>query len=81
MEGKKVFDVAIIGAGVVGTAIFNKLTRIGKKVLLLDKASDVATGASKANSGLVHAGYDPMPGTLKAKLNVKGNKMFPKLCK
>ena len=81
MEEKKVFDVAIIGAGVVGTAIFNKLTRIGKKVLLLDKASDVATGASKANSGLVHAGYDPMPGTLKAKLNVKGNKMFPKLCK
>lgn len=78
---EKIFDVAVIGAGVVGASIFNKLTRIGKSCLMLDKASDVATGASKANSGIVHAGYDPKPNSLKAILNVKGSKMFPKICK
>ncbi len=76
-----IYDSMIIGGGVVGTAIFNKLVRIGKKVALIDKASDVSTGASKANSGLVHAGYDPEPGTLKAKLNVRGSELFPKLTK
>lgn len=76
-----IFDCAIIGAGVVGATIFNKLTRIGKKCVLLDKASDVATGASKANSGLVHAGYDPTPGSLKAILNIRGNKLYPQICK
>ena len=78
---KKNYDCLIIGGGVVGCAVFNKLIRIGKKVALVEKASDVATGASKANSGIVHAGYDPEPGTLKAKLNVEGSRIFPKLCK
>ena len=81
MKNQTVFDCIIVGGGVVGASIFNKLVRIGKKCLLLDKASDVATGASKANSGLVHAGYDPAPGTLKAKLNVRGNHLYPKICK
>lgn len=81
MEKEEVFDCIIIGAGVVGASIFNKLTRLGKKCLLLDKASDVATGASKANSGLVHAGYDPKPNSLKAKLNVRGNFLYPQICK
>ena len=78
---KKTYDAVIIGGGVVGAAVFNKLVRIGKKVALIDSASDVATGASKANSGLIHAGYDPEPGTLKAKLNVEGAKLYPKICK
>lgn len=78
---KDIFDCIVIGAGVVGASIFNKLTRVGKKCLLLDRASDVATGASKANSGIVHAGYDPKPGSLKAKLNVRGNHLYPNLCK
>ena len=77
----KVFDCVVIGAGVVGASIFNKLVRVGKSCLLLDKASDVATGASKANSGLVHAGYDPKPDSLKAKLNVRGNALYPSICK
>ena len=81
MSKNNVFDVLIVGGGVVGACVLNKLTRIGKKCLLIDKASDVATGASKANSGLVHAGYDPKPNTLKAKLNIRGNKLYPKLCK
>lgn len=78
---REIFDVAIVGAGVVGASVFNKLTRIGKSCALIDKASDVATGASKANSAIIHAGHDPKPGTLKAILNVKGNKMYPALCK
>lgn len=77
----KTYDCVVIGGGVVGASIFNKLVRLGKSVALLDKASDVSTGASKANSGIVHAGYDPMPNTLKAKLNVEGSEIFPKLCK
>lgn len=76
-----IYDTLIVGGGVVGAAIFNKLVRIGKKVALIDKASDVSTGASKANSGLVHAGYDPEPDTLKAKLNVRGSELYPSLVK
>lgn len=76
-----IFDYAIFGGGVVGSAIASKLTRLGKSVLLLEKNTDVAMGASKANSGLVHAGFDCTPNTLKAKLNVLGNKMFEKLAK
>ena len=75
-----IYDVAIIGGGVVGCAILNKLTRVGKKAILIEKANDVATGTSKANSGIVHAGFDAKPNTLKAKLNIRGSKLFPKLC-
>lgn len=75
-----VYDVAILGGGVVGCAILNKLTRLDKKCILLEKGSDVAVGTSKANSGIVHAGFDAKPGSLKAILNVKGAKIYPKLC-
>lgn len=73
------FDVAIIGGGVVGTACLSKLTRLGKKCILLERENDVGFGSSKANSGLIHAGFDALPGTLKAKLNVRGNQLFSKL--
>ena len=76
-----IYDVAIIGGGVIGCAILNKLTRIGKKCVLLEKGSDVSVGTTKANSGIVHAGFDAKPNTLKAILNVKGAKLFPGLCK
>lgn len=66
------YDVAIIGAGVVGGMLARELSRYKLSVCLLEKENDVACGASKANSGIVHGGYDPTPGTLKAKLNVKG---------
>lgn len=78
---EKIYDVLIFGAGVIGTCIASDLSRSGYSVALVDKASDVSTGASKANSGLVHAGFDAKPGTLKAKLNVLGNKMYPAMCK
>lgn len=76
-----IYDVAIIGYGVIGGAIFRELTKYNLKVVELEKENDVAMGASKANSAIVHSGYDPEPGTLMAKYNVEGNKMFDKLCK
>lgn len=77
----KDFDSIVIGGGVVGASIFNQLTLMGYRCLLIDKASDVATGASKANSGLIHAGFDAPEGSLKAKLNIEGNRLYPKICK
>lgn len=74
------YEIAIIGAGVVGSSIFAKLVRKGVKAVLLEKGDDVSLGASRANSGIVHAGFDAKPSTLKAKFNVEGNKMMEKVC-
>ena len=73
------FDVTIVGAGVIGCSIARELSKYNLKVCVLEKGPDVATGTSKANSGIVHGGHDATPGTLKAKLNVRGNEMFDKL--
>lgn len=72
------YDVAIIGAGIVGAMTARRLTSYDAKIVILEKEQDVAMGQSKANSGIVHAGFDPIPGSLKAKLNVKGNSMMEK---
>ena len=66
------YDVVIVGAGVVGAMLARNLSRYDLSVCLLEKENDVAMGASKANSGIVHGGHDPEPGTLKAKLNTQG---------
>lgn len=71
------YDVAIIGAGVIGSMLARELTKYKLQIVVLEKENDVACGASKANSGIVHGGYDPMPGSLKAKLNAAGvEKLF-----
>lgn len=74
-------DALIIGAGVVGCALARRLSRYEGNIAVLEKASDVAEGASKANSGIVHAGFDAKPGSLKARLNVQGAQMYPELCR
>ena len=74
-------DVIVIGAGVVGCMTARELSRWNLKVAVLEAGSDVAEGASKANSAIVHAGFDAKPGTNKAKFNVLGNKMFENACK
>ena len=74
------YDVAIIGAGVVGGAIARELSRYDLSIAILEKENDIATGATKANSGIVHAGYDPEEHTLMAELNVLGNKLYGDLC-
>ncbi|MEW8957021.1 NAD(P)/FAD-dependent oxidoreductase [Clostridium sp.] len=75
------YDVAIVGAGVIGASIFRELTKYNLKVVVIEKESDVSMGTSKANSAIVHAGYDPKNGSLMAKYNVLGNEMFEDLCK
>ena len=73
------YDVLIIGAGVCGSAVARELSRYQLKLGVLEKAEDVCCGTSKANSGIVHAGYDAEPGTLKAQLNVRGNEIMEAL--
>lgn len=77
----KQYDVIIIGAGVSGCAVARELSRRERKIAVLEKANDVCEGTSKANSGIVHAGHDAMPGTLKAKLNVLGNEKMEAFAK
>ncbi|MDR5587070.1 NAD(P)/FAD-dependent oxidoreductase [Clostridium aquiflavi] len=73
------YDVSIIGAGIVGSAIARELSKYDLKVCLIEKEEDVATGASKANSGIVHGGYVAKYGTLKGELCIKGNSMYSQL--
>ncbi len=73
------FDVAVIGAGVVGSAIARELSRYKLDVAVLEKEVDVSFGASKANSGIIHAGFHSEPGTLKSKFVVPGNRAFDQL--
>lgn len=73
------YDVIIIGAGVTGAFIARKLSQYKLKTLLLERENDVGNVTSNANSAIVHSGYDPVPGTLKAKLNVRGNAMYDQI--
>jgi len=75
------YDVIIIGAGVSGAAAARELSRYKVNACVLEKEEDVCCGTSKANSAIVHAGYDAEEGSLMAKLNVEGNKMMPELSK
>ncbi|MGU8589548.1 NAD(P)/FAD-dependent oxidoreductase [Clostridium perfringens] len=72
-------DIIVIGAGVVGCSIARELSKYNLDVLVVEKNSDVSEGVSKGNSGIVHAGYNEKIGTLKAKLNIEGNKIFDDL--
>ena len=73
-------DILIIGAGITGCAVARELSRYQSSVTVLERESDVAEGATKANSGIVHAGYDALPGTKKAFYNIQGAAMYPGLC-
>ncbi len=74
------YDVAIIGCGITGTSIAYRLSKFNLKTVVIDKENDVAMGATRANSAIVHAGYDPEEGTLMAKLNVRSVELTRKLC-
>ena len=74
------YDVIIIGAGVIGCAVARELSKYNAKILVIEKNEDVCTGASKANSAIVHSGYDAENGTLKARFNVEGNRMMDGIC-
>lgn len=74
------FDVIVIGGGVIGGLVLRELTKYDLSVAMLEKENDVCAGASKANSGIVHAGFDAAENSYKAKFNVSGNGMMPRLC-
>lgn len=74
-------DVLVIGGGVVGTAVARELSKYELDIVLVEKNIEVGMGVSKANSGIVHAGYDCKVGTLKAKLNVRGNELYEELAR
>ena len=74
-------DGIIIGGGVIGGMIARELTAYGLKVAIVEMANDVAMGATRANSAIVHAGFDAKEGTLKARLNVRGSQMMEKVCR
>ncbi len=76
---KNYYDVLIIGAGITGSMIARELSRYDLNVAILDKENDVGNVTTNANSAIIHSGYDPKPGTLKAKFNVLGNKMYDKI--
>ena len=75
------YDIIVIGAGVIGASVARELSKYKAKVLVLDRESDVGNVTSMANSAIVHSGYDPKPGTNKAKYNVEGNAMYDLLTK
>jgi len=75
----KNYDIIIIGAGIVGCLVARALSRYQLHTLLLEKESDVGTGTTAANTAIIHAGYDPVPGSLKAAMNVAGNAMWDTL--
>ncbi|MDO4488010.1 MAG: NAD(P)/FAD-dependent oxidoreductase [Eubacteriales bacterium] len=72
-------DVLVIGGGVIGCSILRELSRYDLRCVLVEKEEDVCSGTSKANSAIVHAGFDAKPGSLKAKMNVRGNEMMGKI--
>ena len=74
------YDVLVIGGGVTGCAIARQLSRKKLRIALAEAREDVAMGASRANSAIVHAGYDAVPGTLMAEMNVRGNALYDKWC-
>ena len=75
------YDITVIGAGVIGGMIARTLAAYRLNICILDKAHDVATGSSAANSAIVHAGFDAKEGSLKAKMNVRGSELMPKVCR
>lgn len=74
------YDVIIIGGGVVGCSVARELSRYDLKIALLEKSTDICSGQSRANTAIIHGGYDAKPGTKKAYYNLKGNQMFDQIC-
>ncbi|MBO7741350.1 MAG: FAD-dependent oxidoreductase, partial [Victivallales bacterium] len=75
------YDVVIIGGGVIGCSIARALSRYDLKISLLERSTDVSDGTSKANSAIVHSGHSAEPGSLMAQFNIRGNMLFEDLCR
>lgn len=75
------YDIAVVGGGIIGAACAYTLSKYKLKIAVLEKKNDVCCGTTKANSAIIHAGYDPHPGTKMARLNVRGSEMAEGICK
>ena len=75
------YDITIVGCGIIGASLAYQLSQYDLQVLVLEKENDIAMGTTKANSAIIHAGYDPEPGTLISRLNVRGAEMMEDLCR
>jgi glycerol-3-phosphate dehydrogenase len=75
------YDVVIVGAGIIGCFLAHDLSKMKLKVLVIEKEADVANRATMANSAIIHSGHDPIEGSLKAKMNVRGSEMYEEVCK
>lgn len=75
---EEMVDVIVVGAGVAGSCVARELARYSLSIVVLEAGNDIACGATRANSGIVHAGFDPMPGSLKARYNIEGARLFPR---
>lgn len=80
MSNENKYDVLVIGCGVIGAATAMELSRYDLKICILEKGNDVSLGTTKANSAIIHAGFDPEPGSLMAKLNVRGSELAGDIC-
>ena len=69
-------DIAVVGGGIIGCTIARELSRYSMHTLVIEAANDIACGTTKANGGLIHSGYDPAPGTMKSRVNARGNKLY-----
>ena len=76
MSGNRTYDVAVVGAGVVGTAIARQLARYRLRTVVLERSNDVGTGTSKANTAILHTGFDTKPGTLESRLVRRGHELL-----
>ena len=81
MESRRGFDVVVVGAGIMGAAVARELAKWKLDVCVVDRCSDVAGATTRANSGIVHAGFDAKHGSLKARYNVLGSKLYPELAR
>ena len=72
-------DVVVIGGGITGTAVLAALARLDLSCVLVEKEPDIAAGTTKANSAILHAGFDAPTGSMKAKMNVEGNRLYHEL--
>lgn len=77
---KRKADVVIIGGGITGTAILSQLSQYNLHIILVEKEPDIASGTTKANSGIIHAGFDAIHGCLKVLMNVRGNELYHAMC-
>ena len=80
-HNKQAYDVVIIGAGIIGSTIARELSRFCVRVAVLDKAAEIPSGASRANSSMIHGGFDDVPGTVKAGFVAEGNRLYHELHK